>query len=259
MSDKRANLEIIAPSVEEAVAKGLNELGLSQNQVEVEVLDEGSRGGLFGLGARQARIRLTIKTVTAPPAPQVEPAAPTSLAAPTPPVAQTEVVEEEAPLEAVDEDELLQAARQTVETLLSHMQITATINVQYGEQDESHSKPPVLVDIQGKDLTILIGKKAEVLNALQYISSLILSKQMGRTVTLVVDVEKYRERRQQQIRQIALRMADQAVKTGRRQSLEPMPASERRLVHMALRDNADVRTESTGEDPYRKVVIVPVD
>ena len=80
---------------------------------------------------------------------------------------------------------------------------------------------------------------------------------MGRSVTLVLDVEGYRQRREQQVRQLARRMAEQAIKTGRRQVLEPMPANERRFVHIELRENSHVTTESIGEEPRRKVTIIP--
>jgi spoIIIJ-associated protein len=103
----------------------------------------------------------------------------------------------------------------------------------------------------------LIGRQAETLNALQYLSSLIVSKEIGHSIPLIVDVEGYRARREQQLRQLARRMADQATKTGRRQVLEPMPANERRLIHLELRDNPDVTTESIGEEPRRKVTIIP--
>ena len=105
---------------------------------------------------------------------------------------------------------------------------------------------------------MLIGKRAETLNAFQYIASLIVAKELGRSVSLILDIEGYRERRYAQVRQLANRMADQAIKTGRRQILEPMPANERRIVHIELRENPDVKTESIGEEPYRKVTIVPV-
>jgi spoIIIJ-associated protein len=88
---------------------------------------------------------------------------------------------------------------------------------------------------------------------------LITSKKLGRNINLVVDVENYRERREIQVRQLARRMADQAIKTGRRQVLEPMPANERRMVHIELRENEQVRTESIGDEPYRKVTIIPVE
>lgn len=113
------------------------------------------------------------------------------------------------------------------------------------------------VNVNGDDLSYLIGRQAETLNALQYISSLIINKEIGRSIPLIVDVEGYRSRRENQLRQLARRMADQAVATGRRQVLEPMPANERRIVHIALRENPDVSTESIGEEPRRKVTILP--
>jgi spoIIIJ-associated protein len=156
-----------------------------------------------------------------------------------------------------EENITLHVARETVEELLEKMQVKADVVVYLGEPDDARSKTPVCVDINGKDLSILIGRQAETLNALQYIASLIVSKELGHSLPLVIDVEGYRKRRQQQIRYLARRMAEQAVKTGKRQILEPMPANERRIVHIELRDNPDVTTESVGEDPRRKVTIIP--
>ncbi len=277
MNDTRASLEIIAPSVEEAVAKGLEDLGLTESEVDIEVLDSGSKG-LFGLGSRHARVRLTIKgsqaaspasakpaPASAPVQPAVVPEAPAETAAPSEAILSTdevEVVEEVEDLddEQDEEDEFtLQVARETVEELLEKMKVRADVTAYYGEPDDERSRVPLKVDVRGKDLSILIGPRAETLNALQYIAGLIVGKELGRSVPLVVDVEGYRARREQQIRQLARRMADQAVKTGRRQVLEPMPASERRLVHIELRSNPAVTTESIGEDPRRKVTIIPVD
>jgi spoIIIJ-associated protein len=137
------------------------------------------------------------------------------------------------------------------------MKVHAGVTAHFGEPDDAHSRVPIIVDIHGEDLSILIGPRAETLNALQYISNLIVGKELGRSIPLQVDVEGYRARHTQQIRQLARRMADQAVKTGRRQVLEPMPASERRLVHIELRSYPGVATESVGEDPRRKVTIIP--
>lgn len=159
-----------------------------------------------------------------------------------------------------DEEKIdLEIAQETVEELLDKMQVKARVAVRLGEADEERGRIPILIDVRGNDLGILIGRRAETLNALQYITSLILGKKLGHPVTIVVDVEGYRDRRQSQIRQLARRMADQAVKTGRRQILEPMPANERRIIHMELRDNTKVRTESIGEDPHRKVTIIPTE
>ena len=258
MSEKRASLEVIAPSVEEAVAKGLGDLGLPEEAVEIEVLDEGSKG-LFGLGSRQARVRLTIRGASADegaPEPAVEE---TPEAAP--PQATAEPQTEAAPADAPELDEaqelVLHVARETVVELLERMGVDAEVDAYFGEPDDARSRVPVRVDVNGKDLSILIGPQAETLNALQYISNLIVGKELGRSVPLVVDVEGYRVRRAQALRRLARTMADQAVKTGRRQALEPMPANERRLVHIELREHPEVYTESVGEDPRRKVMVIP--
>ncbi|KAA3642154.1 MAG: hypothetical protein DWQ07_24215 [Chloroflexi bacterium] len=92
---------------------------------------------------------------------------------------------------------------------------------------------------------------------MQYITRLIVGKELGRSTHLIVDVEGYRMRRERSLRQMAQKMARQAVRSGRRQSLEPMSPAERRIIHIELRDNEDVYTESEGEDPRRKVVIIP--
>jgi spoIIIJ-associated protein len=188
--------------------------------------------------------------VTPTPQPAPPPAAPkTVVERPTEPPA-TETT-------AGDNDELLRVARETVELLLDKMKIRATVTSNFAQPEDEQDKSPVLVDVRGDDLSILIGPKAETLNALQYITSLIVGKEIGRSAPLIVDVEGYRARRGQQIRQIARRMAEQAVRTGRRQALEPMPANERRLVHIELRNNPNVTTESVGEEPRRKVTIIP--
>lgn len=266
MKIKRATLEVIAPSVEEAIQKGLGDLGLPEEAVEVEVLDEGTRG-LFGIGSRHARVRLTVKAASGEPVieatsqPQPEPAAPaqresTSLEEAEPfegsqaSVAGTETPDEE-------EDYPVAAARGTVSELLERMKVRARVSARYGEADDEKSRVPILVEVRGNDLSILIGRHAETLNALQYITNMIVSKELGQPVSVIVDVEGYRARREGQIRQLANRMAEQAIKTGRRQVLEPMPANERRIIHIELRDHPQVRTESIGEEPRRKVTIIP--
>ena len=113
------------------------------------------------------------------------------------------------------------------------------------------------MDVRGEDLSALIGRHAETLTAFQHIASLIVGKQSQQWVQLTVDVEGYRSRREKQIRQLANRMADQVTKTGRKVTMEPMSANERRVVHIELRGHPAVTTESTGEDPHRKVVILP--
>ncbi len=285
----RTTLEVIAPTVDEAVAKGLAQLGLPLEAVEVEILDRGGRG-LFGLlGHRDARVRLVVKTpveeapepppAVSPPAapprrkPAQEPSrsrprgqreprrrrrksrprheSPARSAAPQP-AAETHPAAAQA-----DDAEILRITQETVAELLEKMGIQAEVQAHYGEAEKGH-RPPVMVDITGRDLSILIGRRAERLNALQFITRLIVGKEVGRTVTIIIDVENYRKRREQQLRRMAKRLADQAVRTKRRVAMEPMPANERRIVHIALRDDPRVTTESVGREPRRKVTIIPV-
>jgi spoIIIJ-associated protein len=270
--NERTTLEKIAPTVEEAVSDGLTELGLTAEAVDVEVLDGGSRG-LFGVGSRQARVRLTVKTPPSGPGTSLErPVTPRGKASsrsdgviPVPgrdvvvPVpGRDEVASAEISEDAfrVLDDNLLFVSRQTVAELLEKMKIPAHVEVRYGEPDEEGQRP-VMVDVQGDDLGMLIGRRAEILNALQYVVNLIVSKQVEHWVQVTIDVQGYRARHERQLRQMAQRMADQAMKAGRRQVLEPMSASDRRIIHLALRDHPSVTTQSVGEEPTRKVTIVP--
>ena len=262
--DNRATLEVIAPTVEEAISKGVSELGVPEDAVDVEILDTGSRG-VLGIGSRQARIRLVVKAYQ-PRETTTEPLPDSSIAQLEDeyPVEETDTtsdsVDEPAAYESSttsSEDITLYVARETVIELLDKMKVRATVKSYYGEPEDIRDRVPVYVDINGEDLSILIGRQAETLNALQYISSLIVGKELGHSIPLVIDVEGYRKRRTQQLKYLARRMADQAVKTGRRQVLEPMPANERRIIHIELRDNPEVSTESIGEEPRRKVTINP--
>jgi spoIIIJ-associated protein len=252
--NERTTLEKIAPTVDEAVAEGLSELGMGAEAVDVEVLDNGSRG-LFGVGSRQARVRLTVKIPNSGPETRVEkPVTEQAKPAPVLSDAGTDEISEEA--FAVLDDNLLFVSRQTVAELLEKMRIPAHVEVRYGDLDDEGQRP-VLVDVEGDDLGLLIGRRAEILNALQYVTNLIVSKQVERWVQVIIDVQGYRARHERQLRQMAQRMADQAMKAGRRQVLEPMSASDRRIIHLELRDHPNVTTQSVGEEPTRKVTIVP--
>ena len=260
--NQRTTLEIIAPTVEEAIAQGLAELGLTADAVSVEVLDAGTKG-FFGLGKTQVRVRLTVnpapdemkvRTEPAPaPQPQAERVDASESRAPSvvqsPPVSQA--VESHP-----EHDALLDRTESVVSKMLHLLNLQAQVSANYGstERDGRHN---IHVDIRGNDLSVLIGRRSETLSAFQYIASLIVGKEEQQFVQLTVDVEGYRDRREKQLIQMAQRMADQVTKSGRRQTLEPMPSAERRIIHISLRDHPAVKTESTGEEPYRKVMILP--
>jgi spoIIIJ-associated protein len=284
MSD-RTTLEIIAPTVEEALLQGLSQLGLTADAVSVEVLDSGSKG-LFGLGGRQVRVRLSVnpppgeevvpasppkpapakRAESAPKAKEVKPApkveakpepkprraekkpAPVESAAPTPVVVKK--------TENPDSDSVLETTESIVSKLINYLGMKAQVSAHYDESS-TDDRRTIQVDIRGDNLSALIGRHAETLTAFQHIASLMVGKQTQQWVQLVVDVEGYRDRRDKQVRQLALRMVDQVIKTGRKATLEPMTASERRTIHIELRGHPAVTTESTGEEPHRKVVILP--
>ena len=259
--NEKTTLEIIAPTVEEALAQGLAQLGLTADAVSVEVLDSGNRG-LFGLGKPQVRVRLTV----VPPAGTAVPSggqadvktepAPTSKPEPKRVAPKPEAVPVREPEAQLEHDALLNHTEAVVSKMLHLLNLEAQVSAHYGD-NERDDRRNIHVDIRGNDLSVLIGRRSETLAAFQYVASLIVGKETEQFVQLTVDVEGYRDRREKQLVQMAKRMADQVAKNGRRQTLEPMPSGERRVIHIALRDHPAVKTESTGEEPYRKVVILP--
>jgi spoIIIJ-associated protein len=243
MNEQKTTLEIIAPSVEEAIEKGLDQLGLPRDAVSVEILDEG-KGGFLGMGNRQVRVQLSIGED---------------------PVVEEKEVKKESSIKPMFDDldtyddpleEGRVKAQKIVETLLEKMSVSTDVSSRILEPEDENDKAMVLVEVTGKDLSILIGRRAETLNALQYITSLMLNQEMGNWVPLMVDVQGYRFRRERQLRQLARRLADQVVQSGRKQVLEPMPANERRLIHLELRYHPFVTTESVGEGASRKATII---
>jgi spoIIIJ-associated protein len=263
MADVKNVVEITAQTVEQAIDEGLEALGLTRTQVQVEILEH-PRPGFLGIGGRDATVRIMRIGAEAEIAAEAEAKAASQKkveapqAEPAQPVTQ-QVAAAELPVEDIsnDKDAIARYAATVVEELLEKMRISAEVKAHFIDPEDDMDEEILWVDIEGRDLSILIGRRSETLNALQYIASLIVNKQVGRLIPLMVDVQGYRQRREQQIRQLALRMADQAVKTGRRQVLEPMSASERRIIHLALRSHEGVTTESVGEAPNRKVTILP--
>ncbi|MDM8519554.1 RNA-binding cell elongation regulator Jag/EloR [Anaerolineales bacterium HSG6] len=281
---QRKSLNVSAKTVDDAIAKGLAQIGLSRDQVDIQIVKEGRRG-VFGIGAEDAQIIITERDVepVAPPPPPPETTMPeTAEVADEPPIEVTdesvepvaevvsaetesespEVVETTADEETVDDS----PTPTDVETcgityltdLLDNMGIQAEVTSRLGTDlvDEGES-PPLVFDITGKDLGILIGRRNATLRSLQYIMRLSVNKATGNRKPVLVDVESYRVRRRQSLQQLAIQMADQAIKKRRRVVLESMSAYERRIIHVTLRDHKSVRTKSIGGNDNRKVTIIP--
>ena len=165
------------------------------------------------------------------------------------------VASERAELEAAEASpEALAAGKVILEQLLVHIGFAARVDVETGET----SRLNVLGDeSEREELGALIGRKGERLSALQHLVNLMLSRQMGTWTRVLVDVEDYRGRRERQLREIAERAARRVLETGKMLQLEPMPALERRWIHLALKGNPDVATQSIGEEPNRRIVVLP--
>lgn len=216
------NLEVSGKTVEEATQRALDQLGVTREEVEVTVLKEG-KTGILGLGADEAVVRVTLRE----------------------PVTEKR-------------DDIAEIARDILETLLSMMDVTASIVPQDNPPvEEEEAITPVAFDIEGDDLGILIGRRGQTLACLQYIVRLIVANKTQSWLPIVIDVEGYKQRRHEALQALAWRMAEQVKAKGTPFSLEPMSAYERRIIHLALVDHPDVTTESVGEGEARKVVILP--
>ena len=207
----------------------MSQLNARREEIKVDVLSEG-KSGIFGVGTEKAVIQVERLS----PVPELE---------------------EDMP----DERNVAEVAEEILETLLDLMDIDATIipeNLQTTNGEEQ-VMAPLAFNIQGEDLGILIGRRGQTLAALQYIVRLIINHQMKVWTPVVIDVEGYKQRRSEALQALAVRMAEQVRVKGVAFTLEPMPAYERRIIHLALTDHPDVITESTGEGDARKVVILP--
>lgn len=239
------SIEATGSDVETAIATGLARLGVDRDAVEIEVLDEGSRG-VFGLGTRAARVRLAPKLKAKPhPAPIVlaEPIAPPTAEPVMPPVMEKDEAE---------------VARGVLLELLSLLDMDrAQVDVRRAEPAPGEKNPPLMLNVYGAGTNVLIGYRGKILAALQHITRLIVGSELAGRVHLVVDVEGFKARREKSLRHLALRLAEQAVHTDRTVVLEPMPPHERRIIHLTLRDHPRVTTQSLGEGDRRKVTIIP--
>ena len=150
--------------------------------------------------------------------------------------------------------EAIAAAKEILEQLMARLDFQVTVEIEGGETNRLN----VVGEGNEKEaLGALIGRKGERLSALQHLVNLLLSRRVGEWTRVLVDVEDYRGRRERQLRDLANRAAERVLTTGKMLQLEPMPALERRWIHLALREHGKVATQSIGEEPNRRVVVLP--
>lgn len=269
-----AATEISAPDAETAIEQGLRQLNLLRAEVKIEILEEGSRG-VLGIGAKPARVRLTpfaeieaaeaaAKAATAPvEAKSVEAEAATVTIVSTVTPASVEAAtaadvedEDDEPAPKIEGEDL---ALSIVRTLLDRMGlVNAETSARSVFPINSDDEPSIWIDIDmDEDDDLLLNHQHEGLSAMQTIVQTMWSHQTKSSLRVNLDVNGFRARRETQLINMAKRMAERVVASGKPITLEPMPASERRIVHMTLREEPGVTTESFGEGPTRKVQIKP--
>lgn len=242
-------------TVELAISSALAALGVTRNEVEVKVIDQG-RKGFLGFGAKEAEVIVTMIHVD-------EPSVPATIAIP---YTTTVDLKEEVVVGSITTD--IQQQVHVVEELSDEVAIKETerylqqVAEGMGIEDVrvSHEIDGKYVNFQleSAKAALLIGKRGQTLNALQQLAQLVTNKSTTQFKVVRVDVGDYRERREQSLEQLADRMADKAVRTGRKVQLEPMPSYERKVIHNALSNRLDIETYSEGNDPFRYLVIEAV-
>jgi spoIIIJ-associated protein len=214
-------VEASGKTVDEAIASALEQLQMDRSQVEVEIISAG-RTGLFGLGGEDARVM--VRPIT------------------------TEQVGLESPT--------ITMAVEFLERLLELMSIDAEVTARLPETPgDGVGRASAVLDVAGEDLGILIGRRGSTLASLQYTVNHMVSRQLKSKALVSVDVEGYRRRREENLKGLALRLAEKVKSTGRTITLEPMPANERRIVHLALANDSQVSSFSLGDGESRKVAI----
>lgn len=273
-------VRVTAKTVEAAVEDGIKQLGISREEAIVHVVEQPS-GGLFGLIHKKPAV-VDVSAVDEPEAEETPAEAPkaeetkeepakegTEEAAEAPAKAAEESKEpeeteskeneekpahkegrEEAPFNAEEQEQTAEEAKKFLENVFKGMHLNVTMEKMMNEDR-------ILLSLHGEGLGILIGKHGQTLDALQYLTNLAAGKSFRHHYFVMLDVENYRERRQDTLEALAHRLAGKARRTGEPVKLEPMPAGERRIIHLALQDDPSVSTESEGEAPYRYVVISP--
>lgn len=287
--------EYKAKSIEEALERALNEMMLTRDDIEYEVITQPSNGFL-GIGRRDAVIRVKkkvieelkdivadIKEERRAAQPEAEPAKPAAEPASQAPVekeaaskaavqetaAESEAVEEtvvdeepqatesfadKAPQKAVDKKAALAEAEEKGKAFLAKIFTEMGLDVTI---DVKEKNGYLTFDLKGKNLGILIGRRGDTLDSLQFLLNLVINDKNGAKIKGIIDIENYRAKREETLIGLSHKLAAKARKTGQKVVLEPMNPQERRIIHMALQNDRRVSTYSEGEEPYRKVVIVP--
>ncbi len=232
-------------SIDDAIAKALRELGAERDQADIEILANATKG-LFGLGGKKARVRATLRAPIGERKEEARETAPQQRAKPTARHADSGAAR---PRKEIDE-ETLEHARTVLEQTALLIGTEASVEVQRDDLGIS-------LQIRGDDSGILIGRRGQTLDALEYVINRVASRDTGHTTRLLVDSHGYRQRRRESLEALAQRMGERAESRGKTVTMNPMSPRDRRIVHLALQDNPAVETRSSGNGYFRKLLIIP--
>lgn len=234
-------VEKIAKTVDDAVIEALLDLMVTRDNVDIEILEKGSKGFL-GIGAKDARVRVSVKEEEEEEEEEKQSVF-EKLGIEKPNIS----IEEEPIKEEIDPGEI---AKTFLADVLDKMDISAEIELNV-------TKERINMDISGDKMGLLIGKRGENLDALQYLVNLVVNKNVEKYTRVILDTENYRQRREETLKKLAFRLAKKASHTKKKIVLEPMNPYDRRIIHSALHNSKTVKTHSEGKEPYRKIVITP--
>lgn len=238
--------EFSAKTIEEAVKKAMDAFGVTPEQLTYDVITEPTKGFL-GIGARHAVIKASVQDGEAVQEPEAAEAVPVVAAAAQPAAEDGTECKTPQREEAADAAEI---GRVFLAEIFSEMHLNTDIVI---EQKEDY----LVFDIQGEELGILIGRRGDTLDALQFLLNLVINRRSNTKIKVIIDIENYRAKREETLVGLSHKLAAKARRTGQKVILEPMNPQERRIIHMTLQDDDSVNTYSEGEEPYRKVIIVP--
>ena len=249
------SIRVSAKTVDDAITEALIQLGVTSDKLEYEVIEKGS-AGFLGIGMKQAVIEARRKPEPVEEEVQIQPEeGPVMEEKPVVEEVKQETVEIEAPAEekkselAEVSDEAIQAVESFLNDTLKAMGMTVEVVSKVDEEGALN------VEMKGENMGILIGKRGQTLDSLQYLANRVANKHQEGYVRIKLDTENYRARREETLKKLAKNIAFKVKRTRRAVSLEPMNPYERRIIHAALQSDPQVTTHSEGEEPYRKVVI----
>lgn len=240
-------------TVEDAVKQGLSELGVSRERVTVNVLEQPSKGFLGWLGVKKAKVELTLLSEPSPET--IHTAEPYVSAQASFRAGQAVPEAEPVTREAHTSSEISTGQVDPYDEAVRFIRETAAGMGLDVEVDVNHRKDESILDISGPSLGMLIGRRGQTLDALQYLTNIVANRHSDKFIRIVLDAEQFRARRQKTLEDLADRLASQAIRYGKEVVLEPMPSQERKLIHAKLQQHALVRTYSKGNEPNRRVVI----